>query len=52
MSSESCKDQIKTDHDVLMKLATDMVWVKRILFVANVPVVIACLKFLLINPSG
>ena len=36
-----------TDHDLLTKLANDMMWVKRILFAAIVPITLASFKFLL-----
>lgn len=40
------------DHDLLTKLANDMMWVKRILFATFVPVILASLKFLVTSTAG
>lgn len=35
-----------TDHDLLMALATDMKWMKRLHTLYGVPLLLVCVKFL------
>ena len=44
--------QIKNDHDLITKLANDMMWIKRILFATFVPVLLASVKFLVAGAPG
>ena len=44
--------EYQADHDLLTKLANDMMWVKRILFATFVPVILASLKFLIASATG
>jgi len=50
--SDNTDAQIKNDHDLLTRLANDMMWVKRVLFATFVPVLLASVKFLVIGASG
>ncbi len=39
------------DHDLLIRVANDVTWMKWAMCLLNVPVVTACIKFLFTAPS-
>ena len=40
------------DHDLLIELKNDVMWLKRYIFAVGIPIVLACIKFLYLSPSG
>jgi len=43
---------MKEDHDLLIELKNDVMWLKRYVFAVGIPIVLACVKFLYLGSPG